>query len=544
MSEDIPEKTNEKDVKLSCFASLLNKFDAFGWIPTIRGALSLDLIGNSDNLWGDVDKHSVAILNYSKMHAERFVAATSLVNVSDSKYGNNYIRNFRYFFYGSIHCENDENRFLKDNNLEGNVSLRDMICNEGMLIGSLVIILEDSSKISDIEIRIIKEIKELCDGQNEYVRDFQISALSLNDLETKRMEMKSQWDNIRNDISNLGGPDKIIYRFQVFLTRDGILLLKNDTPKEFRDSFCEKNTAEDYTLHVPLHRLFKTSMNFIKFLFHRNYHHNETHDTFLPASNLHPFQKTGDFSRVFKHQIDAFLQPVILHKRTGFRHYDLDPVGIFNYAKSFVYTCRNRNLISKDDASRQLEYITIQEAEAVHITRNHRTLLNSIAAQRNIFFILSTILAFTVAVIKIYESGFRIMGGQEKLNSSENPYVWLFIVGTAVIGYVIFEISHYQALKKEFHRSKFYSLKRYLKHFCFYRDSDLINGQLSNSMRFYIKFQEIWYRVFSGRQMYNVLGGRVATQIFTILSIWGFICLAIYLIIVIISDIISGYPGN
>lgn len=50
---------------------LIEKYDCFAWVPTIRGALSLDLIDNSRNLLGDVDKYSVAIRHHKGLTTEQ-----------------------------------------------------------------------------------------------------------------------------------------------------------------------------------------------------------------------------------------------------------------------------------------------------------------------------------------------------------------------------------------------------------------------------------------------------------------------------------------
>lgn len=74
--------------------SLLQYYDSFGWVPTIGGALALDLMGDKSGLFGDVDRFSVVVKNINGLSSERFIAATSLNTVNDRKYGPDYYRTF------------------------------------------------------------------------------------------------------------------------------------------------------------------------------------------------------------------------------------------------------------------------------------------------------------------------------------------------------------------------------------------------------------------------------------------------------------------
>ena len=63
--------------------SLVGICDCFGWVPTIRGSLSLDLINDANEILGDVDKYSVEVKNYKNLRSEHYIAATSLLTVND-----------------------------------------------------------------------------------------------------------------------------------------------------------------------------------------------------------------------------------------------------------------------------------------------------------------------------------------------------------------------------------------------------------------------------------------------------------------------------
>ena len=49
--------------------SLVGICDCFGWVPTIRGSLSLDLINDANEILGDVDKYSVEVKNYKDLRS-------------------------------------------------------------------------------------------------------------------------------------------------------------------------------------------------------------------------------------------------------------------------------------------------------------------------------------------------------------------------------------------------------------------------------------------------------------------------------------------
>lgn len=506
---------------------LLNIYDAFGWIPTIRGALSLDLMGDSTNMWGDVDRHAVAFVNFEGLSSERFIAATTLHNVSDSKYGKDYIRTFRYFFYGSIHNAEDGKQFLNSmrsqiQNADDIKVVESLVQKEGVLLGRLVILTEETVSLSELEVRIIKGIKELRSGRREYDSKFSVEADSLETLDGLRKKMKTAWGAIRDDIDNLGIEDKIKFSFDVFLTRDGITLLKDCTDNRSRLTYFEEGTSSDYTKCVPIHRMFKTAMNFMKFLFHKNYHHEEEHDTFLPASNLHPYRSSGDFSKIMKHQTDAFFNPLMKLRRNEYRQLNIDPVGILCYAKSFVYVCRNRCLIPEEEAGIHLDYISLQELEMGHAMRYSKSLLTSLATQRNLFFILTTVLAFAVAVLKIFESALHISGNNEIKYMADASWIYTALAVTAVcvIGYVLFEISSYFASKREFRTSRFRHAKNVLRSRIFFHDSNLRESKLSWQLRLYIWIQDQWYEL-SGSDKDSLRGKRLIIIVKAVA--WGLI---------------------
>lgn len=357
-------------------------------------------------------------------------------------------------------------------------------------MGSLVIVLDKSYSLTKEEAEIIKLITGLEEQNKKYQDSFTIKADSLAELDNQRKSMKKTWLSIENKVSDIAkNQNYTSYTFDVFLTRDGILLLNDKTIQKNKITYCEKDTPSDYTTNIPLHRLFKCAMNYIKYLFHNNYHHNIEHDTYLPASNLHPLRKGNntDFSKVFKHQYDALIQPIIRLKRNSFKQYPIDPSGIICYTKAFVNTCYYNSLISKNDKNRAISYINIQESEINHLTRHHKSLLSSTISNYKIVFIISAVLAMTAAVVKIAEAVIDI----PKINigehiTKENERACTFILLTMFIIFIGYVYTYTIILRKEFKPKTRINL---LKRLCL-SDSNLDSGKFSNRYIFYLWIQD------------------------------------------------------
>lgn len=340
--------------------------------------------------------------------------------------------------------------------------------------------------------------------------------------------MKQKWASVRNDMDKLvRDQQKKTLHFEVFLTRDGIILLKDRTENPDTHSiYSVPGTPSDYTTHVPLHRVFKTAMNFVKFLFHKNYHHEKENDTFLPASNLHPFMTRGDFSGVFKHQIDSFLNPLMKLRRkgvNGFEHINIDPTGILNYCKSFVYTCRNNNLIGQKKTKRELDYLTLLGSDINHTFRHSRSLLNSIASQGTPSSVITSVLTFVVAVLTIINSTISLIGNnpEQSLKFPSWHYPVLIIIGLAICGHLIITYSQKDGWKKDYHINYIRKTKNTIISTIFFKDSDLNKQVLSWQLRLYIKwtnsYRALINKLFKGKQLH-----RQVHVTFTLIK-WGLI---------------------
>ena len=527
--------------------SLIRHYDSIGWIPTIRGCLSLDLIDKAKCILGDVDKYSVRFKQYYGLESAHYLIATSLNTVNDTKGGTDYVRSFRYIFTGSINDKKATQEFLKNNKLEGDESLKAYIEDEGLLIGRLAIVAEDGHKLSSSEVILLKGLKDLTKLNNNYLELFHVKAASMEKLKKVREAMYERWKLLAETARQIEEEkeiDRPIFRFDVALTRDGILLLKDVTCDEWKKTYAAQGTPDDYTQNMPIHRLFKDAMNYIKYLFHSNYHHNEDHDTYLPASNLHPIidyndkknkaskfvckllscPEKLDLYKVFRHQLDAFLVPVIRLKREGFSSYTVDPKGIILYAKAFIRVFKENNLVNECVAVKAQEHCDILEKEIEQMTAEHSAIVRAFITNHNPFIILPALLAFVLACLEtanllhLYVKQYVI-----SIMYVHNPYyaVGKFLL-LAFLGYILYIISRTRALTKKF------KLKEKSKNRLFV-DSNLKenSGRFSYRYKFYIFYNTIMLRII--RPAIRII--RPAIGIIRTIIIIAFLMLAIYVFI-------------
>lgn len=391
---------------------LVSQYDSFAWVPTIKGSLSLGLFGQANNILGDVDKYAIAFKHYTSLQSEHYIVASSLVTVNDTKGGKDYCRSFRYIFRGTINVPDYLETFKSENASALDDSEKQKFAHEGVLLGRLSIVAADSYTLTDREVTLLKELQVLTDQNVQLHRAMDVEAASMDTLKGQRASMISKWKEIVGIIDGIEGDEehkRPTFCFNIVLTRDGILLIKDTTTPEWKLSYAASGTADDYTQNVPLHRVFKMAMNYVKYLFHTNYHHNHEHDTYLPASNIHSVDvNNAGFQRIFRHQLDAFLGPVIRMKRSGFKDFPINSSGIILYARAFTQVCLNNGLIDDVKAKQTLSFMDIQQRELEIMTQDQRTVLNAVLTQSNPIFVVSGILAFMVAFIKIFTTFFEI----------------------------------------------------------------------------------------------------------------------------------------
>lgn len=480
--------------------NLIKQYDCFAWLPTVRGALSLELLENPENILGDVDKYVARIKRYVGMNSEHYIAATSMLTVNDSKAGSKYSRTFRFIFTGDINVRTEYEELLQNLNIEDE-EIHQYFINDGVLLGQLIIINETTERLENNEVRILEAMIELSNECEEYKKMFYINAASMETLESFRNNMVEKWKSIKNIVQEIKNvtTGKPIFSFNVLLTRDGIMLLKDTTNNQYKTLYTQENTATDYTRNIPLHRLFKVAMNYVKYLFHTNYHHNEEHDTFLPASNLHPYRQGEEnmMTGIFRHQMNAFMNPIGKLKRNRFKDYPIDANGIMIYASAFINVFRNNNLISKDTADKTEEFLKTQKQEIEHMLIHKKSLVNSIIAQNNIIFIGSGILAFIVAIITILNTFTEF----EKIKLDNIDYRLLTYYATlfwslAIVGFLIYIIPHKRILNNQF-KSKM------PKHNFLFANSNLRKAQFAWQYSLYIEISTLIVKL--KKKRYNII---------------------------------------
>ena len=440
--------------------NLIGLYDCIGWIPTIRGCLSLDLIDDAKGILGDVDKYSVRFKTIKRFHSQHYLIASALLTVNDAKAGKKIDRTFRYIFTGSINDDEITQRFLADNQLIGDEPLKEYLDKEGLLLGHLFIIFEND--LTAQEANFLDGLKDLSEINKEFLDAFNVKAQSMEILDGYRTKLHNKWGQLRYMAQQIETDDKNkrpTFSFDIALTRDGILLLKDVTSVEYRAYFAAPDSADDYTKNIPVHRLFKIAMNCVKYLFHSNYHHNEDHDTYLRASNLFPAKEKGmlDLTRVFKHQLDAFLVPVIKLKRTAFASHTIESYGVLLYAKAFIKVFSSNELISSEEAEKAKEYSEILEKEVSEMTAAHRSLFHAFVTQNNPFVITTALLAFVFTCTKLISIFIKIpqIKTEHLLEITDEAKALLFfdivfIAILVVIGYALYVVQRLRVLKKRF----------------------------------------------------------------------------------------------
>lgn len=260
--------------------------------------------------------------------------------------------------------------------------------------------------MSENEKQLLQSLKHLEDKKKVFQKEFFNKAASCEILQNHRNGLKEQWDTTEAFIKKIESTvitDNPIYKFDVILSRDGILFLKDDTDSSFRTTYCVENTESDFTQNVPIHRLFKTAMNYIKFLFHKNYYHKDEDDTFLPATNLYPVRNSGKTEKIVKHQLESFLNPITTLKRGNFDRFICNPLGIIQYAESFLYVFENNGFIANDRADVLHKFIDKQKSDVEILLSENDTIIGSFLTQKNTLTTITVSVAFLLTTIEIFK---------------------------------------------------------------------------------------------------------------------------------------------
>lgn len=460
------------------FSPLIETFDAIGWVPTIRGNLSLNVFDGSNSILGDVDKYAVEVKAYDGCSAVRYLVASSLFTFDDSK--KKLESTFRFIFRGTINDEKKQNTFItqKFTDEQQNQDAKKLFKDNGLLIGKLSIVKTLTNKLTVKEQQLLRLLKELKKLKKDYNTAHDIEAESFELLAARRVDLKTKWEQVESKIIEIeteGVGENPIYQFDVVLSRDGLLFLKDDTCPEFLRDYYVEGTHSDYKKNIPIHRVFKVAMNFIKFLFHMNYHHREDHDTSLPASNLHPIKSEEDLDKIVKHQIDALLYPITKTKRYPNKYTLCNPEGILLYAESFLLVLKRNELISDEKFEFNRKFIDNQKKEFESFSSDKKTIRNFFLSQKNILATFTIALSVLLTVIKTLDF-FRFNDMLCKLNLHEAQvykYRLYVVLGSLALATLLHRgiIIHY-IFKGKFNRKR--KMKNFLN-----RDSNINKGKFS-----------------------------------------------------------------
>jgi hypothetical protein len=142
-------------------------------------------------------------------------------------------------------------------------------------------------------------------------------------------------------------------------------------------------------------------MTFLKFLFHKNYHHHEEHDSSLPATNLHSIRVNQDLEKVIKHQMDALLGLIIQTKRHPKKYMICNPAGILLYAKSLLYVFdKNGFFADRNKLDFYCKFIAQQKEDFEIFSSGKKTIFNFFLSQKNILATFTIALSILLAVFK------------------------------------------------------------------------------------------------------------------------------------------------
>lgn len=365
--------------------NLINLYDGIGWIPSIKGLLSLDLLDDANNIFGDIDKYSIRFEKRDGFDVEKYIIASSLHTVNSSRLGKEYVKSFRYIFTGSINSKEIYKSFLEQNGLENKKTSKKVINSNSFLIGHLVI-MPQKSHLSELEVTLLKRLKDLTNTKEVYLRNKYIDSESIGHFENIRLQMLMKWrefnilvSQIENDQTN----ELPTFCFEIVLTQEGIILLKDKTNNEYKNYYSVAGTVEDYTKNIYIPNLFVSAWIFVKSLFHSDQYH-QGHMLCSLLSNLHYVRESRkkNYDDVFMHQLSSLFFIVEKQKKTNYKTYLLKPEGIIVYIKSFINVFKSSGLVDNNLITTAMERCNCLEKD-IELTNTIKPISNNIFSKLN-----------------------------------------------------------------------------------------------------------------------------------------------------------------
>lgn len=172
-------------------------------------------------------------------------------------------------------------------------------------------------------------------------------------------------------------------------------------------------------------------------------------------------------------------------KRHGFKDYTIDANGILLYTKAFVNVFKHNKLIADVEIRKAEDFLDIQEKEVNYMMQSKKSLVTAVLSQRNVVFILTGILAFIVAVLKILTTFVHVekidLGNLADGDVYKLEQYLIFLMLLAFLGFCIYMIPSSLILKNRFRPKK-------IKKRWFFRNSNLEKGKLALAYSLYIKY--------------------------------------------------------
>lgn len=457
---------------------LIKQFQGMTWLPTIKGGLSFDLLNNSRLLMGDIDKKVAHMKLFDDMESLHYIVATSLCTFEDDNrshearkcypdcsnhpdrikdgkpcrykvyctYPKKYNHTFRFIFVATV---SKESGFSQTGKYEA-IKLTNA---SQFLTGTLYIIPQMGKRIDTDMSRVLHSISLI----EDFVAKSDIKcATGLLEYSRRLAGLKGEfdplWQEFNSALSTLQAAYKTskvprpVASIEVLLSRDGLMLLRNVTDNRNLRYFEEfKESLESAT--IPMHRMFKTAGTYVKFLFHKNYNHQDKNDSYMPVSNLRNVATLQDMSRVVRHQMESLLVPVIQIRRALYKNCKCNPSGIIGYARAFLEAVRKQGWLMKKGEGVEADEYEVSKNFISNLMEDVRTgyeqtrnsVVDFLTVQSNVMAIVVILLTFVLTakeLIVLFDplsEGFGIFGSRF---SVAQQYTMLLLF-SVLIGIVI-----------------------------------------------------------------------------------------------------------
>jgi hypothetical protein len=357
---------------------LFTRNDFFGWVPNVEGRVFFSNARVND--YGYTDNLISTFVNKESGHlSTRYIVASTRANLRDTPRPREEYSilcgDYRIIFIGTVNGPDEDAFNGKDFSVTKD------------LIGSILIIHNETNYIVSLEREIVKNLVELETLQKEY-DSRKAAGAHWQDLEALIPRMKGNYDVILENFRELANvtddsieqeitanskgdesePFYRIYQSGVYIHRTGLTFLKDKTFLKYSgDIFGSQET--DFRDRTFSPRMYKIIMNFLKQMFHENRNHSRKHDSLMGVTIL----KGQPKYEVLVHQLNYLKKDILRIKETGFVALDRLS-GYMVYGKALTNIFKRHSLIDEKDFLYQTGALdnTIQTLEIQHQQQKSR----------------------------------------------------------------------------------------------------------------------------------------------------------------------------